>query len=53
MKEKKKIIRTSSLTIQAYFVVAHLSGDLIKIITIAYKPYNLHNVTDVIYAGRN
>ena len=24
-----------------------------RTITVAYKPYNLHNLTDVIYTGRN
>ena len=43
-KVEKKIQTDSRLSLQACFVVAHSSGDLIKIyFTIAYIQSNIHN----------
>ena len=42
---KKKTSKTTSSSLQACFVVAHSSGDLMRInFTIAYIQYNLSNL---------
>ena len=54
IKNKPATCTNWNTSLQACFVVAHSSGELMRIdFTIAYIQYNLHDLTSLIYAARN